>query len=204
MDKKAPAEFPIHDLIAKRWSPRAFAAKPIAKEAILSLFEAARWAPSCFNEQPWFFLIAVKEDEGEFGKMLSCLVEANQVWAKTAPLLMISIAKLNFDKNGKPNRHAVHDVGLAAENMSIQAAAQGLCLHQMAGFDTAKTKEVFSIPEGYEPVAAIAGGYPGEAKDLPANLAEKEAAPRVRKRIHTFAYTGRWGNPFLDSGKMKS
>lgn len=192
----APAESGIHRLIQNRWSPRAYTDRKVDRAAIDSLLEAARWAPSCYNEQPWFFLVAAKEDAAEYEKMLYCLVEANQKWARLAPVLMISVAKLFFQKNGKPNRHAQHDVGLASENMALQAAALGLALHQMAGFDVEKTREVYSIPEGYEPMAAIAVGYAGSPDLLPPELAEREKAPRVRRKTEEFAFTGAWNRAY--------
>src|ERR1700722_9116174 len=131
MEKPAETKYPIHDLLAHRWSPRAFADRAIEPGALGSLLEAARWAPSCFNEQPWVFLVATKEAPEEFEKMLGCLVEFNQSWVKAAQVLMISVARLHFARNNKPNRHAFHDVGLAAENLVIQATAMGLAVHQM-------------------------------------------------------------------------
>lgn len=130
MSKRATTSFPIHDLIAERWSPRAFSDQPVGKEELGSLFEAARWAPSCFNEQPWMFLIATKENAEEFDRLASCLMDGN-AWAREAPALILSVAKQSFERNGKPNRHAGHDVGLAVQNLSTQAQSMGLVLHQM-------------------------------------------------------------------------
>lgn len=183
----------IHDLLARRWSPRAFDSRPVEKEKLDGLLEAARWAPSCFNAQPWFFLVAEKKDAEEFEKMLSCLVEVNQKWARLASVLMISVAELNFAYNGKPNRHAMHDVGLAAENMAIQAVASGLAIHQMAGFDLEKTRQTYRIPAGWEPAAAIAVGYEGSPDLLPPDLAAREKAPRTRKALESFVFRGEWG-----------
>lgn len=196
MAKAAPADHKIHSLIQNRWSPRAFTARSVPSAHLESLLEAARWAPSSYNEQPWFFLIATKDDAAEYEKMLSCLVEANQKWARLAPVLMISVAKLFFQKNGKPNRHAQHDVGLAAGNMALQAEALGLALHQMAGFDVEKTRKAYSVPEGFEPIAAIAVGYAGGPELLSEELAEREKAPRTRRKITEFAFTGGWNKRY--------
>lgn len=195
MEKPADAQYPILDLLRRRWSPRAFADRLVEPEKLRGLLEAARWAPSSYNEQPWSFLVATKDDPENFQRLLSCLVEGNQAWAQFAPVLMISIARLNFAQNGQPNRHAFHDVGLAAENLVIQAMALDLMVHQMAGFYPDKAREVFRIPPGYEPVAAIAAGYPGEPDRLPEKLRQRELAPRTRKMLREFVFGGEWGRP---------
>src|SRR5687767_5782687 len=140
MERPAPAGYPIQDEIKNRWSPRAFSSRMIEPEKMRSLLEAARWAPSSFNEQPWHFLVTTKDDETEYQRMLSCLSETNQKWAQLAPVLMTSVGKITFEKNGKPNRHAYHDVGLAVANMIFEATALGLFVHQMAGFSPEKVK----------------------------------------------------------------
>ena len=134
MEKPADNQYPIHELIKQRWSPLAFNIRPVEPEKIASLLEAARWAASCFNEQPWFFIVATQDNAQEYEKLFSCLVEANQTWAKDAPLLMLSVAKLSFTRNNKPNRHALHDLGFAVGNLTLQAQALGLFVHQMGGF----------------------------------------------------------------------
>jgi len=193
MEKLAQTKYPIHDLLRRRWSPRAFAERPVEPAALRILLEAARWAPSCYNEQPWFFLVATKDNKAEYDRMLGCLVEFNRSWAKTAPVLMISVASVKFSRNAKPNRHGYHDVGLAAENMVIQGMSMGIYTHQMGGFDVDKTRQTYSIPEGYDPVAAIALGYPGDPKSLPEDLAKRELEPSPRKATKEFVFTGRWG-----------
>ena len=193
MEHAARTEFPVHDLIRCRWSPRAFAGRPVEPEKLRSLLEAARWAPSSFNEQPWAYLVATREEPEQFARLLSVLLEGNRAWAQKAPVLMLSVAKLRFDHNGNPNRHAFHDVGLATANLVTQATAMGLSVHQMGGFDAEKAREVFAIPEGWEPVAAIALGYPGDASALPGRLRDFELAPRTRKPLEEFVFTGRWG-----------
>lgn len=202
MEKLADVTYPIHELIRRRWSPRAFADWPVEPEKLRSLLEAARWAPSSFNAQPWNFIVATRDNREEFQRMLSCLVEGNVSWAKNAPVLMLSVAKLQFEPNGKPNRHALHDVGLAVENLVIQATALDLMVHQMAGIHVEKAREVYRIPEGYEAVAGIAIGYPGDPATLPEPMRERERAPRTRKPLESFVFSGRWGQTFpLVDGK---
>jgi nitroreductase len=193
---KSPAEtqHPIHELLRSRWSPRAFSDQLVETEMLSSVLEAARWSPSSFNEQPWCFIVATKQNLPEFDRLLSCLVEFNQSWAKNASVLMISVAKLHFDRNGKENQHAFHDVGAAASNLALQATAIGLFAHQMAGFNRERTRETFNIPEGYEPVAAIALGYLGDSQTLPEQLRDGELAPLTRKSLETFTFTGKWGS----------
>lgn len=193
MSQLADSAFPLHDLIARRWSPRAFQSKAVSAEDLGSLFEAARWAPSCFNAQPWRFVIATSDDAEAHQRLADCLVPANQVWAAKAPVLGLSIAQSNFEFNGKPNAHARHDVGLAMGQLALQAEALGLVVHQMGGFVAETAVESLAIPEGYEPVAAFAIGYPGEASDLPDELAERERAPRERKGLGELFFDGRFG-----------
>ncbi len=195
MDKIAPSEFPIAEIIAKRWSPRAFLDKPIEKEKILSLFEAARWAPSAYNEQPWRFIAATKDDSYDYTKMLSCLVDANQAWAKAAPLLLILVVKRDFDFNGKPNRWAQHDCGLALENLLLEAVELGLAAHPMAGFSVDLVRSGYSVPEEYEPLVAVAVGYPGTSDMLEGVLREREEDPRERKALADLVFTAKWGQP---------
>jgi nitroreductase len=201
MQKPASTGYPILDLLRQRWSPRAFADRPVEPEKLRILVEAARWAPSCYNEQPWSFIVATKENRAEFDRLLSCLVEGNARWARHAPVLMLSVAKLTFDRNNKPNRHAVHDVGLAVENLVIQGMALGLYVHQMAGFHLDKAREVYAIPEGHEPVAAMVIGYLGDSAGLPDDLREREMAPRTRKSLESFVFGGRWGRPAFFTGR---
>lgn len=191
-DKLADAQYPIDDSIRQRWSPLAFADKMVEPEKLRSILEAARWAASSFNEQPWSFIVATKENPTEFERLLSCLAEGNQEWAKNAPVLMISVAKLYFERNGVENRHAFHDVGAAEATLSLQAAAYGLFAHQMAGFDVPLTQQTYNIPEGYEPVAAIALGYLGDPNALSERLQQRESAPRTRKPLKDFVFSGSW------------
>jgi len=193
MEKPAETQYPIHDLLRRRWSPRAFSDRRVDPAIMRSLLEAARWAPSSYNEQPWSFIVATKDDTAEFSRLLSCLVEGNIQWAQHAPVLMVSVARLSFEDDGKPNRHAFHDVGLAVANLIVQATALGLVVHQMAGIFPDKIRELYGIPEGYEAVAGIALGYPGDPQSLPEGLRKRELAPRERKPVTEFVFTGRWG-----------
>jgi nitroreductase len=192
MDKPADAQHPIHDLLARRWSPRAFSDRAVTPDALRSLWEAARWAPSSANQQPWSFIVATREDPQEFARMLGCLVEGNQIWAKQAPVLMVSVAA-RLDRDQDPNPHAWHDVGQAVAGLSVQATALGLFVHQMAGILPDKIREVYQIPETHEPVTGIALGYPGTPEQLPDKLRQRELAARTRKPIGEFVYAGRWG-----------
>jgi nitroreductase len=197
MDKPAPADYPIHDLLRRRWSPRAFADRPVAAATLLGLLEAARWAPSSFNEQPWGFLVAPRERPDEFARVLGCLVEGNQRWAKAAPVLMITLARLAFERNGQPNRHAYHDLGLAVANLTVQATAEGLAVHQMAGILPDKVRETFAVPAGWDPVSGVALGYLGDPAGLPDDLRQRELAPRARRALRDFVLGagGGWGKP---------
>src|SRR5262249_43307499 len=188
MQKPAPTDYPIEDVLRRRWSPRAFSDQPVEAEKLQSLFEAARWAPSSFNEQPWSFIVATKEQQQEHARLLSCLVEGNQTWAQLAPVLMVSVAKLNFEKTGKPNRHAFHDVGLAMGNLLVEATALGLWVHQMAGFFPERVREIYSVPDAYEPVAAAAIGYAADGEVLPEPFRTRELAGRSRKPISSFLF----------------
>jgi nitroreductase len=201
MEKPADANYPIHDLLSRRWSPRAFATRPVEAEQIQRLLEAARWASSCFNEQPWVFIVATADQPAEHAKLLGCLVEGNQVWAKQAPLLMITLAKQHFDHNDKPNRHALHDIGLAVGNLVVQATAMDLVVHQMAGILPDIIRTSYAVPAGYEPVTGLAIGYSGDPSTLPDEIRERELAPRSRKTLKEFVFSETWGRSpgFLES-----
>jgi nitroreductase len=193
MQKLADTTYPIEPLLKQRWSPRAFAKRPVEIEKLLSLWEAARWSASCANQQPWYFIVATKEEKAEYARLLSCLRENNQLWASQAPVLMVSVAKLAFDMNGQPNRYAFHDVGLAVANLIVQATALGLYVHQMAGFYPDKVRELYGVPDDFEPVAGIVLGYPGDPATLPEELQQRELAPRTRKPCESFVFQGAWG-----------
>jgi len=193
LQKPAETSAAIHDVIRHRWSPRAFDNRPVEPEKLRSLFEAARWAASSYNAQPWYYIVATKDDSENYKKVLDSFVEFNQGWAKSAPVLVISVARQNFENNNAPNRHALHDVGQATANLALQATHLGLQIHQMAGILPDKARELFSIPDGFEAVAGIAIGYPGDPATLPGELREREHAPRSRKPLNSFVFAGRWG-----------
>jgi nitroreductase len=194
MKNPAPTEYPVNPLIRDRWSPRAFADKPIAPADLRSLFEAARWAPSSSNEQPWAFLVATHNDQENFTKALQPLVEFNVNWAKHAYVLGFAVSELAFAKNHTPNRNAHYDTGAAMSQLTTEATSRGLLVHQMAGFDADTAREVFEIPAGWEAIAAFAIGYPGDPASLPQPYREREMAPRLRKPIREFVMSGKWGH----------
>jgi nitroreductase len=192
VEKPAHNVHPIEELVRRRWSPRAFAERPVEPEKLASMFEAARWSASSFNEQPWSFIVATRDNEGEFARVLGCLVESNQTWASHAPVLIVSVARLKFAQSGKPNSHAIHDVGLATAQMINQAMALGLFAHPMAGFYPDKVREACGVPEGHDPIAVIAAGYAGDPAALSDSLRQRELAPRVRKPQEEFVFRGRF------------
>ena len=196
MEAPAKAATPDHeilDVLGRRWSPRAFADRPVEAEKLRRVLEAMRWAPSSYNEQPWRFIFATKADPEAYERLLHCLNENNQKWASTAPVLMLSLAKKTFSSREKPNRHAWHDVGLAVGNGLVQATALGLYAHQMAGILPEKIRETYAVPDDFEPVAGLALGYLGEPETLPEELQEKERAPRSRRPLDETVFGGAWG-----------
>jgi nitroreductase len=195
MENPAPTDHPIHSLLTARWSPRAFAAHPVSAEQLARLLEAARWAPSSYNEQPWAFLVATSDEKPAFSKMLDCLLEGNRAWASAAPVLVLTFAHKVFARNNKENAHAWHDVGQAIANLTFQATAEGLVVHQMAGILPDRIREIYSIPEDWSPVTGVAIGHPGEPGSLPEKLRERERAPRERKPLSEFVFRGEWGAP---------
>lgn len=193
MEKPAATQYPIHELLQRRWSPRAFSDRPVEPDRLRSLLEAARWAPSSNNEQPWSFIVETRDNGAEHGRLLGCLMEGNVPWAQRAPVLIVSVARMSFEDEGTPNRHAFHDVGQAIANLSVQATALGLFVHQMAGFYPDKVRDLYNIPKEFEPVAAMALGYPGDPDALPERYKQRESAPRERKPLTEFVFAGRWG-----------
>jgi nitroreductase len=193
--KKAATDYPINPLLAERWSPYAFDSRPVPEADLHSLFEAARWAPSSYNEQPWSFIVATKKDSAEFGRLLSCLVEGNQAWAKDVPVLALGVVRLTFARNSQPNRAAVHDLGLAAANLVIEATARGLCVHQMIGILPDKARELYQIPQHSEAWTALAIGYKGDSSKLPDAIKQRDLTPRQRKPLREFVFSDKWGEP---------
>ena len=193
MEKPADSTYPIHDLMKRRWSPRAFAERPVEHEKLRSMFEAARWAPSALNAQPWSFIVATKEDLNVYNRLLHCMPAANQRWAHRAPVLLLSVTNLCHPDTGKPDRFARYDLGLAVENLVLQATTLGLFCHQTGGLNVEKARTAFNIPEGSEPVDVIAIGYMGNLDTLPDDLREQELGQRVRKPLTDFVFSDRWG-----------
>ncbi|HKG22968.1 MAG TPA: nitroreductase family protein [Blastocatellia bacterium] len=199
-EKPAESNYPLDDVIARRWSPRLFEeGRTVEREKVLALLEAARWAPSCFNDQPWRYLVFEESNADALARARACLVEGN-AWALEAPVLMISVARDNFVYNEKPNRTAQHDVGLASENLVLQAVDLGLAAHQMAGFDVGRARKEFDIPEGYTVLAMIAVGYPyrGDLDALPDTLRSRELAERQRRPLGEIAFSGTWDAPYAE------
>ena len=197
-EKPAPTNYPISELMRRRWSPRAFEeSRAVEREKILTMLEAALWAPSCFNDQPRHFLVFDGSDAEMLERARACLVEGN-AWAQKAPVLMLSVARETFEYNGKPNRWAQHDTGLATENLLLEAVNLGLSAHPMAGYDADRARSEFGIPEGFTPIAMIAIGYPysGKLEELDEKLRAKELGSRERKPIGDIAFAGMWGRAY--------
>lgn len=190
MKPQKTLEFPVNDDIAQRWSGRAFTDEPLSEQMIGQLVEAFRWAPSCFNEQPWRLAIGRRGD-AQFDRIASALMQGNG-WAKQAAALIVTVAKTHFTQTNEPNKHAWHDVGLAAGQMGLQATSLGLNMHQMAGFDPDKIREVLQIPQGFEPVTVIAVGHRGQPDTLEEPLKSREIAAQKRKSQAEIIYDGHW------------
>ena len=195
-NKEAQNHYPIHPLLKKRWSPRAFSEAVVEPEKIRSIFEAARWSPSAANQQPWRYIVGIKGDE-TFEHIFGLLEKYNKVWAHKPHLLGISCGKtmLNDDKGLNP--YHAYDTGQSLAHLSIQATEEGLYVHQMGGFDKEKAREVFEIPEGYEPLSAFAVGYLGKADELDEFNQKREVMTRERKEFGEWVFAGQFGQ---DSG----
>ena len=204
-ERPAPVDYPIDELMRRRWSPRVFEERrPVERGKILTLLEAARWAPSCFNDQPGYFLMFDDSNAEAMEQARACL-SAGNAWATKAPVLMLSVARDTFEQNGKPNRWAQHDVGLATENLLLETVELGLAAHPMAGYDAQRARSEFGIPEGFTPIAMIAIGYPyrGDLNALEEKARAKELAPRARKAISEIAFAGTWGIGYGEDGGNK-
>lgn len=193
MTKRAQNDYPIIEPIAQRWSPRAFSDRPVDDATLLSLFEAARWAPSSRNEQPWRFVVGRRGCDDTWALLLACLDDGNQRWAQKAPVLVLTVASLTHARGGRPNRWAWHDVGLGTSILLVQATAMGLCAHPMAGYSADRARELFGIPEEFEPVTAIAVGYLGDPDSLPDDLRASEVRPRRRRPVAESIFASLWG-----------
>ncbi len=186
--KEAPTAYPVAELIRRRWSPRSFSKRSISQEEVTTLFEAASWAASSNNEQPWQFVYAHRADEAAFQKLLDCLLPGNQGWAQHAAVLVLVLARKHFSATERPNRYALHDTGAATANLLLQGATMGIQGHVMGGFDHAKTAEIFRLPDDVEVVSIIALGYPGDPEALPEPLRTRELAPRRRRPLAEFVF----------------
>ena len=191
--KTANTDFPIHKLIARRWSARAFSTKKVEKSKLLSILEAARWAPSSRNEQPWRYIVFTDDNSEKLNKARSVLLEINN-YAKRAPILICSITKKTYSDNGIYNKLHFHDLGAANENMFLESFNQGLIMHEMGGFDRDIAKKVFNIPDEYEIGIMIAIGYQDSHEILPERYREKANSPRERKPLSEIAFLEELGN----------
>lgn len=190
--KLADTEYPIHDLLQKRWSPRAFSEKSIDSKLLNQLFEAARWAPSSYNEQPWRFIIARKENQEEYEKLASVMNAFNQSWATDAPVLVLALTKTTFDLDGRDNPHAGHDLGQAIAHLTFEATQHDLYIHQMAGILPDKARELYNISDEYKPMTMFAIGYKDRPESLNKKLQKQETSPRIRKDLDEIVFDGEW------------
>jgi nitroreductase len=199
MHNPATTQVPINETLANRWSGRAYdASKQVSHEQIIALLEAARWAPSCFGDQPWRFIVWDKNaDAKAWQQGFDCLVPGNQAWVKDAPVLLLVCADTLFNHNQKPNRWAQYDTGAAAENMCLQASSMGLMAHQMGGFDADKARMTCTIPEQYTPMAMMSIGYPADIATLEGDVLARETAPRTRRPINELFFANSWGKPVV-------
>lgn len=198
--KRAAPAHPIGELLVERWSPYAFASRPVAESDLRSLFEAARWSASSYNEQPWSYVVATQADPAGFAKLLACLVEANRAWASAAPVLALGCTSLTFARNGKPNDAALHDLGAASTSLSLEATARGLAVHQMVGILPNAAREAYRIPETVRPLTALAIGYAADPAAAPESLRSRDLAPRTRKPLAEFVFGGAWGTASPHAG----
>jgi nitroreductase len=193
LNKEADTKFSINELCKKRWSPRAFSDKTVEREKLQSIFEAARWSASGGNQQPWRFIVGIKGDE-TWEKVYGCLDDGNRVWAHLAPVLMITCGKVMTESGTRENGSYRYDTGQAVAHLSVEATNQGLHVHQMAGFYPDKAIEVFRIPEGFNPLTAVAIGYLGDPGLLDERNQKRELEPRTRKDFREFVFNGTFGN----------
>lgn len=195
--RPAPVDHPVHPLLQHRWSPRAYSGAPVPRAALLSVLEAARWAPSSFNEQPWRFICAPREEAALFEAFFDCLTPPNKRWVREAGVLMLVAGKRARDRDGQPNRYLQHDVGAALACAAVQAVDCGLQLHVMGGFEADAIAGVCGLPDGWVPVAMAALGVPGDPATLPEDLHSRETAPRRRLPLSQIASLGRVGTPLV-------
>jgi len=195
MSKNAATNHPIHNTLAVRWSPYAFSDRPVRPADVASLFEAARWAPSSYNEQPWRYILGIKGDGETHERILACLIEKNRAWVQNAPVLAIGVVVRNFVDSGEPNKAAEHDLGLASANLVVEATTRRLHVHQMIGLDPDAARQAFALPEETEALTALAIGYRETSAHMNQALIERDTAPRSRRPLSEFVFTNRFGNP---------
>jgi len=189
--KRAVADHPIQVWVAERWSPYSFADRPVSADDLRSVFEAARWTASSYNEQPWSYIVATQTRPEAFAKLLACLVEGNRGWAAAAPVLALGCMGLTFARNGQINAAAAHDLGGAGASLTLEATARGLSVHQMIGILPEVARGQYGIPEGVQSLTALAIGY--AADPIPEALRARDSAPRSRKPLPEFVFAGAWG-----------
>ncbi|TVQ86636.1 MAG: nitroreductase [Bacteroidetes bacterium] len=192
MEKPAKTNFEIQPLLKKRWSPRSFTDQPVSKETLQRIFEAARWTPSSSNDQPWRFIVGQKGDK-TWDMIMETLVDFNKKWAKLAPVLALSIGKKISDKNGRPSKTFMYDVGQSVAHITFQVMQEGLFIHQMGGLDTHKAAEIFGVPDEYQVITAFAIGYKGEPNLLQDDFADMEKSERKRKPIENLVFEEEFG-----------
>ncbi len=195
LEKPAVTARPLHDIIRNRWSPRAFADKPVSKDDLIAVLEAARWAASCNNGQPGRFIVATKDDAAGFEAALAGFNARNQRWVKLAPVVIFGCARKTFEANGNPNNHAWYDLGAAMAQLTAQAQALGLVVHQAAGIEPDVLRSAFNVPEEFDIVVGVALGYQGDPDLLPEELPGREREPRVRKPLGEIVFSGAFGKP---------
>lgn len=178
----------VLDIIKNRWSPVSFSTEPVEEYKLRSIIEAAGYAPSSMNEQPWVFIMTTKQYPDKFNDIIGLLDESNQIWARHAYALIISLARMNFAYKNRINKYAFHDTGLAVGNMLVQAQSMDILVHQMGGYSAEKVKKYFSLPEGIEPVTVMAVGYKGDGRELPEELKKRDNTRKPKRNISEFAF----------------
>ncbi len=199
IDKPATTNYNINEFARFRWSPRSFDInKQVSHDQVMSLCEAARWSPSCVNDQPWRFIICDKyNDAAAYSDLLSCLDERNQLWAQTAPILISVIASDTFSRGGQENRWGQYDTGAAAMSICLEAKHQGLMAHQMGGFDANKIIEKLAVPQGFTPMSVIAVGYHADISVIDESFHKQEMSQRTRKDFNDTFFSSRFGKGII-------
>jgi nitroreductase len=185
-------DYKIHEPIKLRWSPYSYIPQPVTTEDLRSIFEAARWAASSFNDQPWYYIVATRDNSQEFEKLLSCLADFNQEWARYASALALGVIRKKFSHKDKPNKFALHDLGQASANLCVEATTRGISVHQMGGIKPERAMEVYGIPDDYEVKTGIAIGYAGKNDELPEEIAKRDKQSRNRRPLNETVFGGSW------------